>query len=217
LSGIDVTANRFLEREPMNVSEMAFIGKVTSIVSTERRTPRDPDSQEFSIDRLEFTMSSAKNVKEGDLRPHAELEGKGATIGTARYVLLEANLSVEHAHEMELDAGSQKSEVQMVSDREDPSNVRIVPVLPRDALQATLKDVKLTCRFLGTERSLPVMISVDRCHVKPIIEIDAKREIAKSELDAARQNLIDQIFRRRLPNSSSERLVLSQTLGGLHE
>ena len=204
------TSNGFLERESLNISEMAYIGKI--LVQEERSTSTN-EILEFRIDRLEFTMSSARNVNEGDLKPHANSVGSGPTIGTARYVLLEANISLDDGREYEVVGDPLGSEVQLVSDREDTRNVRVVPVLPRTALQTTIKGLKITCRKNGVNGNVPVSVSVDRCHIKPIIELHNEAAVSTREMEAARQNLIDQIFRKRLPGGSKDRLVLSRAVG----
>ena len=174
MSGVDVTSNGFLDQEPLNVSEMVTLAGVTRTRQKNMNTSGTDEFDQFRIERLDFTMSGATNVKKDDMRPHSDSVGNGPTIGTARYLLLEANVIVGSDAEIVSfgqDTQFQSADVQFVTDNQRLGSIRAVPVFPKTALQASVKALTMICRSMPSTESVTVSVSVDRCHIQPVVEI----------------------------------------------
>ena len=219
LTKIDVTANGFLKNIPVNVTDFVTLGTVQLNVNSNND---GANALHIVIDWVDFRVSGSKDIILELGNDNANMAGQRRRIGSVRYALKEASLSVESAQVVQPTAtyiqdGSDSSVGKIVGlelsiDSEEFTNWRVQPSFPREILQGRIEKLHL-CHCKNDENAeFNIFVSITPNDIETNITLDQFVTMNSTEYQNTRQKLIGQILRNRITlHGFQKRYVLSHS------
>lgn len=214
LTDIDVTSNQSLIGEPVNATDMVWLGPVRAIAQGKGT---DGPAITILVDWIDFKLSAHKDVTRDLIKP-----GYGAEeerIGSVQYALREASISIGGGDRLQRvlirtprsTDDSMAESLEICFDREGPLRWRAEPVDTRDFLKGSFNKLELASGEEHEGQPVDVFVSVAKADIEPIFKLAPSKSLAVTDENRLRQKLMDQILKNRIPNPGLRaRFVLSR-------
>ncbi len=220
LTEVDITSNGFLSSEPLNATEMITLGPVSI-----RDSAVSNDKAELVVETITFSMSSVSDIFLSDAKSHPKDSDGAIRIGTVRFLIREASVSVAsgrpieplvyHASNETCSEGSFLGATFSV-DPDEHNRWRVQPTYPAEVLQCRLQNIKL-CNLTNSNEVVRVAVSVGQGDVFPDVKLAEPQKISNKQDETVRERLVAQVLRNRIIDQGLRRRFVLSSAPSLRE